>query len=57
MTVSRIKKYALFSGALFFCAAASAQNWLMDGGDNIRSGWNREEHLLAKDNVGKMKLL
>ena len=57
MTVSRFKKYALFTGALLFCGAASAQNWLMDGGDNIRSGWNRDEHILAKNNIGKMKLL
>jgi hypothetical protein len=57
MTASRFTKFALFTGALLSCGAASAQNWLMDGGDNIRSGWNREEHTLTKGNIGKMKLL
>ena len=57
MTVSVLKKVSLFTGALLFCGVASAQNWLMDGGDNIRSGWNRDEHILAKSNIKNMKLL
>jgi hypothetical protein len=57
MTVSRFKKLTLFTGAMLFCGAASAQNWLMDGGDNVRSGWQKDEHILNKGNVGKMKLL
>ncbi len=57
MTICRPSKLSLFVGALLFCGAASGQNWLMDGGDNIRSGWQRDEHTLTKSNVHTMKLL
>ncbi len=58
MTVSQRKTLSvLAAGALLACGAAHAQNWLMDGGDNIRSGWNRDEHTLTKNNIQGLKLL
>jgi outer membrane protein assembly factor BamB len=45
-------------------ASNSAQNarstladWLTDGGDNQRTGWQRSETILTKDNVKNLKLL
>ena len=32
-------------------------DWAVDGGDNQRTGWNREEKVLSKDNIKDMKLL
>jgi outer membrane protein assembly factor BamB len=32
-------------------------DWATDGGDNQRTGWNREEQTLTKDNIKNMKLL
>lgn len=32
-------------------------DWLTDGGDNERTGWNRQEKVLTKDNVKNLKLL
>jgi hypothetical protein len=32
-------------------------DWLTDGGDNQRTGWNRDEKILTKDNVTSLKLL
>jgi outer membrane protein assembly factor BamB len=32
-------------------------DWLTDGGDNQRTGWNRNEKILTKDNVKDLKLL
>ncbi|NUR54660.1 MAG: PQQ-binding-like beta-propeller repeat protein [Acidobacteria bacterium] len=32
-------------------------DWLTDGGDNQRTGWNRDEQILTKANVGSLKLL
>jgi outer membrane protein assembly factor BamB len=32
-------------------------NWLTDGGDNQRTGWAKEEKILTRDNVGRLKLL
>src|SRR5262249_11450718 len=31
--------------------------WLTDGGDNQRTGWQRNETILTKDNVKNLKLL
>jgi outer membrane protein assembly factor BamB len=45
-------------------AAVSAQapattlyDWTTDGGDNQRTGWNKQEKILTKDNVKNLKLL
>jgi outer membrane protein assembly factor BamB len=39
------------------CGLAFGENWLTAGGDNQRTGWNQDEHLLTKDNIKTMKLL
>jgi hypothetical protein len=54
-----MKKQAVLIAALLCCGMAQAQatNWLTDGGDNERSGWNKEEHILTKDNVKNLTLL
>lgn len=58
MTVLREKTCAaLAAGVLLLPCSSRAQNWLMDGGDNIRSAWNREEHTLTRDNIKNLKLL
>ena len=37
--------------------AALLTDWLTDGGDNQRTGWNKAEKILTKDNVKNLKLL
>ena len=37
--------------------AAMLTDWLTDGGDNQRTGWNKSEKILTKDNVKDLKLL
>jgi outer membrane protein assembly factor BamB len=37
--------------------AANLVDWLTDGGDNQRTGWNRNEKILTKENVKDLKLL
>src|SRR5678816_3894994 len=36
---------------------AALYDWAIDGGDNQRTGWNKEEKTLTKDNIKSMKLL
>ena len=36
---------------------AALYDWTTDGGDNQRTGWNRQEKTLTKDNVKNLKLL
>ena len=36
---------------------AALHDWLTDGGDNERTGWNRNETRITKDNVKNLKLL
>ncbi len=57
MTTTPCKTLSVCAGAMLLCGASLGQNWLMDGGDNIRSGWQRDEHILTKSNVKNMKLL
>ena len=56
-----MKKQILFIAAVLCCGIAHSTDrstdWLTDGGDNARSGWNKEEHTLTKDNVKNLKLL
>jgi outer membrane protein assembly factor BamB len=46
---------------LVVTASAQTQSklydWLTDGGDNQRTGWNKDEQVLTKDNVKNLKLL
>ena len=37
--------------------AAMLTDWLTDGGDNQRTGWNKNEKILTKENVKNLKLL
>jgi hypothetical protein len=53
-----IKKLATFcAAAAFCCGLAFGTDWLTDGGDVQRSGWNKDEHTLTKDNIKSLKLL
>src|SRR3954467_9181876 len=51
------------TGRLPHLATVSAQtgaalyDWTTDGGDNQRTGWNKQEKTLTKDNVKNLKLL
>jgi outer membrane protein assembly factor BamB len=36
---------------------AALHDWLTDGGDNERTGWNRNEKRITKENVRNLKLL
>jgi outer membrane protein assembly factor BamB len=36
---------------------APLYDWTTDGGDNQRTGWNRNEKTLTRDNIGNLKLL
>jgi outer membrane protein assembly factor BamB len=36
---------------------AAVYDWTTDGGDNQRTGWNKQEKTLTKDNVKNLKLL
>jgi outer membrane protein assembly factor BamB len=38
-------------------AGAALHDWLTDGGDNERTGWNKHETRITKDNVKNLKLL
>src|SRR5580704_10520862 len=42
---------------LFGCAAGWSADWLTDGHDPQRTGWQKDEKILNVANVGKMKLL
>jgi outer membrane protein assembly factor BamB len=46
---------ALFA-AVFCCGTVRAGDWLMFGGDPQRTGWAREEKLLTRESVPKLKL-
>lgn len=46
---------ALLSAAV--PAHAQDADWLTDGGDTVRSGWQKDEHILTPANVGQMTLL
>jgi outer membrane protein assembly factor BamB len=45
--------------AVFCCGVGLVQaaDWLTDGGDNQRSGWQKDEHILTPANVKDMKIL
>jgi outer membrane protein assembly factor BamB len=54
--------FALFVTLTTFAPQPQAQNhkpaeWLMDGGDVERTGWQKNEHILAPSTVKNMKLL
>jgi outer membrane protein assembly factor BamB len=52
-----VSSHVLRVSALFVLAgAASAGDWLTFGGDSQRTGWARNETILTKQNVGRLKL-
>src|SRR6187402_1073663 len=57
--LSTQKTLSALASAALFCSMAVAQNgnWLVSGGDVQRSGWNKDEKILSKSNVGNLKLL
>jgi outer membrane protein assembly factor BamB len=47
-----------FAVAIFVaCTAARGADWLTDGGSPQRTDWQRDEHILATDNVGGLQIL
>jgi hypothetical protein len=50
-------RISALSAAMLCCSVALGQNWLTDGGDNARSGWQKDEHILTKENIKGAKLL
>ena len=44
----------LIAAATLLLVSASAADWLTDGGDPQRTGWQRDEKILTKDNVKDM---
>jgi outer membrane protein assembly factor BamB len=55
---SGVKKIAVFCAAAACCyGLAFGTDWLTDGGNNQRTGWNQEEKTLTKDNIKTLKLL
>jgi outer membrane protein assembly factor BamB len=51
---SRVPHTAIVSAQT---SGAGLYDWLTDGGDNQRTGWNRPEKTLTKDNVKNLKVL
>ncbi len=43
--------------AALCCGSLSGADWLTDGGSSLRAGWQRDEHILTKDNVKNLKIL
>jgi outer membrane protein assembly factor BamB len=52
-----MRKILYFTIALLCGAAAWAADWLTDGGNAQRIGWQQDEHILTKENVGGMQIL
>jgi len=43
--------------SIAYCGLALAADWTTDGGDAQRTGWQKDETILTKDNVKNLKLL
>ena len=50
-------KRSTLIGICATCALLSAADWPTDGYNSKRDGWQRDEKILSKGNVGKMKIL
>ncbi|MCC6295053.1 MAG: PQQ-binding-like beta-propeller repeat protein [Bryobacterales bacterium] len=48
---------ALLTAVFLLGAPLPAADWLTDGGDSKRNNWQKDEHILTRENVGKMQLL
>jgi hypothetical protein len=47
----------LSAAALICCGMAYGADWITDGGDISRSGWQKNEHTLTKENIKGVHLL
>ena len=43
------RQLTALAAALLVSTVSYGQNWLTDGGDNVRSGWQKDEKTLTKD--------
>jgi outer membrane protein assembly factor BamB len=50
-------RIAFCTSLLALASLASGADWLTDGGDARRNNWQKDEHVLTKENVRGMKLL
>jgi outer membrane protein assembly factor BamB len=55
--ISTKKLWIVLAALVLCCGLALGENWLTDGGNAQRTGWNTEEHTLTKDNIKNLKLL
>lgn len=51
----RVLTYVLMAAS--FCRSGNAADWLTNGGDPQRTNWQRDEHILTKENVKDLKIL
>jgi outer membrane protein assembly factor BamB len=52
-----MRRIAIPIAAVLACAIGWGADWLTDGGNSQRTGWQKDEKILTLDNVGGMKLL
>lgn len=52
-----MRKLLVLMGMMVGSMAAAGADWLTDGGNPFRTGWQKEEKILTTDNVRNMKLL
>ena len=52
-----MRRLAVLCAVLFACGAAGSTDYLMEGGDNGRTGWLRNDKSFNTNNVRNMKLL
>src|SRR5437016_14251563 len=52
-----MRRSAVLCVVLFACGAAGSTDYLMEGGDNGRTGWLRNDKSFNTSNVRNMKLL
>jgi hypothetical protein len=55
--MSVMKRTLLLITMALGCSIGWGADWLTDGHDPQRTGWQKDEKLLTVANVGKMKLL
>jgi hypothetical protein len=52
-----MRKFHILISIACGCALLWGAEWTTDGFDPQRTGWQRDEHILSKDNVRNMKVL
>ncbi|HVW84536.1 MAG TPA: PQQ-binding-like beta-propeller repeat protein [Bryobacteraceae bacterium] len=52
-----MRKKRIFTMAALACGLAYGADWLTDGYDAKRTAWQRDEHILNKDNVKNLQIL